>query len=287
MKRITIVLFSLLLVLACNKDQKTKTKDKSSSQGTQQTKAPVKTEEPSSSLATKSIDYKEGNTALEGYLAYDPSIKGKRPAILLAHAWMGLDDYAKRRTRQLAKMGYIVFALDIYGKGVHAKDHKEAARLSSTYAKDRKLMRARAHAGLEVLKKHKLTDTNRIASLGYCFGGATVLELARSGADIKGTVTFHGMLGTPRPEDARNIKGKILILHGAADKFVPPKVVKAFRDEMEKAKVDWSMKSYKDAVHAFTVREAGSDPSTGLAYNETADKKSWKEMTSFLKVLFK
>ncbi len=274
MKKIVIILLSILAIAACNKDQKEK-------------KNYITFDHVEETIDTKSINYKDGNTALEGYLAYDPWIKGKRPAILLAHAWKGLDDYAKRRTRQLAKMGYIVFALDIYGKGVHAKDHKEAAQLSGIYTNDRKLMRARARAGLEVLSKHKLTDTNRIASVGYCFGGATVLELARSGADIKGTVTFHGNLTTPTPQDAKNIKGKVLVLHGAADTFVSPKVVAAFRKEMDQAKVDWSMKSYKDAVHAFTVREAGNDPSTGLAYNEAADKESWKEMKSFLKILFK
>ncbi|GMT49927.1 MAG: dienelactone hydrolase [bacterium] len=273
LKKIVIILLIILAITACNKDQKEK-KNYIAFDHVER-------------IITQTIDYKEGNTALEGYLAYDPSVKGKRPAILLAHAWKGLDDYAKRRTQQLAKMGYIVFALDIYGKGVHAKDHKEAAQLSGIYTNDRKLMRARVRAGLEVLSKHKLTDTSRIAAVGYCFGGAAVLELARSGADIKGTVTFHGNLTNPHPEDAKNIKGKVLVLHGAADTFVSPKVVASFRKEMDKAKVDWSMKSYKGAVHAFTVREAGTDTSTGLAYNETADKESWKEMTSFLKVLFK
>jgi len=148
-------------------------------------------------------------------------------------------------------------------------------------------MRARANAGLEVLKKHPLTDVNRIAAIGYCFGGTVVLEMARSGAELAGVVSFHGGLSTPNPSDAKNIKGKVLVLHGADDPAVPPDQVIAFQDELRKAGVDWQMVSYGGAVHSFTNPEAGNDPSRGAAYNEKADKRSWEAMKTFFGEIFK
>ena len=148
-------------------------------------------------------------------------------------------------------------------------------------------MRARAAAGLEVLKNHKLTDTKHIAAIGYCFGGTTVLELARSGAEIAGVISFHGGLDTPAPEDARQIKAKVLALHGGDDPFVPVEHVIAFQDEMRKGGVDWQMVSYGGAVHSFTVPEAGNDPSKGMAYNEKADKRSWEAAKTFFTEIFR
>jgi dienelactone hydrolase len=148
-------------------------------------------------------------------------------------------------------------------------------------------MRSRANAGLEVLKKHELTDAKRIAAIGYCFGGGVVLELARSGADIAGVVGFHATLDTPNPADAKNIKGKVLILHGADDPVVPTDQVLAFQDEMRKAKVDWQMVFYGGAVHGFTMPESGTDPSKPAAYNEKADKRSWEAMKTFFAEIFK
>jgi dienelactone hydrolase len=238
-------------------------------------------------LRTEVIGYKHGDTVLEGYLAYDDAVKGNRPGVIVVHAWTGLDAYTKRRTEQLAELGYIAFAIDMYGKGVKAKDAEEAARLAGIYRADRSLMRSRANAGLEVLKKHTLTDAKRIAAIGYCFGGGVALELARSGADIAGVVSFHGNLDTPNPEDAKNIKGKVLILHGAADPIVPTDQVIAFQDEMRKANVDWQMVIYGGAVHAFTNPESGYDPSRGAAYNEKADRRSWEAMKAFFVEIFK
>jgi dienelactone hydrolase len=238
-------------------------------------------------LHTETTEYKEGDTVMEGYLAYDDAIKGKRPGVMVVHEWTGLGPYVKRRAEELAKLGYIAFAADIYGKGVRPKDHEEAARVAGMYFKDRSLMRARAQASLQVLKNHKLTDKSRFSAIGYCFGGTTVLELARSGADISGVVSFHGNLSTPNPEDAKNIKAKVLVFHGAEDTFVPQEVVLAFQNEMRKAGVDWQMVIFGGAVHSFTVPEAGNDPSKGMAYNEKADKRSWEMMKIFFKEIFR
>src|SRR5574341_2046066 len=223
------------------------------------------------------VEYKHGETLLEGYRAYDDSIQGKRPGVLVVHEWRGLNDYARRRAEQLAELGYIAFALDMYGKGLYAKDHEEAGKLSGVYRSDRALMRDRARAGLEVLKNHSLTDQARLAAIGYWFGGTTVLELARAGENLLGVVSFHGGLSNPKPEDSKNIKGRILVLHGADDKFISPDEISAFQEEMRKANVDWQMIFYGGAVHSFTVPEAGTDPSKGMAYNEKADERSWEE----------
>lgn len=243
-------------------------------------------------LHTEVVEYKHGNTVLEGYLAYDEAVKGKRPGVLVVHEWWGLNPYVKKRAEQLAQLGYIAFALDMYGKGVRPKTPEEAGRQAMIYLSDRKLMRARADAGLQVLKQNKLTDVARIAAIGYCFGGATVLELARSGADIAGTVSFHGIFDTPNPADAQNIKAKVLVLHGADDPKAPLEQVVAFRDEMRAAEqaghpVDWQLIMYGNAVHSFTNPDSGNDPSTGVAYNEKADRRSWEAMKVFFGEIFK
>lgn len=238
-------------------------------------------------VVSEVVEYKQGDTVLEGYLAYDNAISGKRPGILIVHEWKGVGPYVKRRAEQLAKLGYIAFAEDIYGKGVRPQTNDDAAKVAAIYKNNRKLMRARAAAGLDVLKNHKLTDTRQTAAIGYCFGGTTVLELARSGANIAGVVSFHGGLDTPTPEDAKQIKAKVLALHGGDDPFVTAEHVAAFQDEMRKGGVDWQMASYGGAVHSFTVPEAGNDPSKGAAYNEQADKRSWEAMKTFFTEIFR
>jgi dienelactone hydrolase len=239
-------------------------------------------------IHSKLIEYRDGDTLLEGYYTYDDSIiKGKRPAVLIVHQWMGLGDYEKKRADMLATLGYNVFAVDIYGKGVRPKDTKEAGVLATKYKTDRDLLRRRVNAGLDVLEKSELTDPKRVAAIGYCFGGTTVLELARSGADIAGVASFHGGLDSPRPDDGRNIKCKVLAMQGADDPFVTAKDMAAFEDEMRKNRVDWELIKYGGAVHAFTQWDAGSDNSKGAAYNEEADKRSWEEMKQFFAEIFK
>jgi dienelactone hydrolase len=233
------------------------------------------------------VEYKQGDVVLEGYLAYDDASKEKRPGVLVIHEWWGINDYVKGRVQQLAQMGYVAFAADIYGKGVRAANPTDAGGLAGLYLKERKLLRARVSAGLDLLKKQQIADVQRIAAIGYCFGGTTVLELARSGADIAGVVSFHGGLDTPDPNDAKNIKAKVLVLHGADDPYVPASQVLALVDEMRKAGVDWQLVMYGGAVHTFTNRDAGTDPSKGAAYNEKADRRSWEAMKDFFGEIFR
>jgi dienelactone hydrolase len=235
---------------------------------------------------TKPVEYTQDGVILEGYLAYDDSLKGQRPGIIVVHEWTGINDYTKRRTEQLAGLGYIALAIDIYGKGIRPGTREEAAKQAGIYRSDRQLMRKRANAGLEELKKHPLTDGKRIAAIGYCFGGGVVLELARSGADISGVVSFHGNLDTPDPDDARKIRAKVLVLHGADDPNVPLEQVIAFQKEMRGAGIDWYMISYGNAVHSFTNPASGNDPSKGVAYNKEADLRSWEAMKAFFKEIF-
>lgn len=238
-------------------------------------------------VQTQVVEYKQGDTVLEGYLAYDDAIQGRRPGVMVVHEWTGIGPYVQQRVQQLAKLGYVAFAADIYGKGVRPKNPEQAAAQAKIYRSNRQLMRDRALAGLQVLQKNSLTDAQRIAAIGYCFGGGTVLELARSGANVAGVVSFHGNLDTPNPGDAKNIKGKILVLHGAEDPLVPPEQVLGFAEEMSNPGVDWQLIAYGGAVHSFTNPEAGNDKSQGTAYNQLADRRSWEDMRQFFAEIFR
>lgn len=236
-------------------------------------------------IVTQTIEYKQGDTALEGYIAYDDSISGKRPGVLVVHQWLGLTDYEKHRSEQLAQLGYVAFCADIYGKGVRTKNVSEAGAESTKYKSDRALLRARVNAGLAQLEKNPLVDPKRIAAIGYCFGGTTVIELALSGADIAGVVSFHGGLDAPNPADAKNIKCKVLCQAGADDPFQNPNDLAAFDQEMRDAKVDWQITFYGGAVHSFTQPDPGfANP--GAHYNEKADKRSWQAMKDFFVEIF-
>ncbi|MGE5456750.1 MAG: dienelactone hydrolase family protein [Methanococcaceae archaeon] len=232
-------------------------------------------------------EYTEGGTKFKGYLVYDDAAKGKRPGVLIIHEWWGLNDYPKMRAEEIAKLGYVAFAADVYGNGKVAATQDEAGKLAGELRKDNELLRKRVAAGLDVLKHDSHVDASKISSIGYCFGGAAALELARSGADVKGTCVFHGNLKTANPNDAKNIKGKILILTGGDDNFIPPGEREDFQKEMNNAKVDWQMNIYSGAVHSFTNPKSGNDPSKGIAYNEKADKRSWEAMKSFFNEVFK
>lgn len=239
-------------------------------------------------LKTEVVEYKQDGTVLEGYLAWDTSFPGPRPGVLIVPDWMGVGPYVKSRAEQLAKMGYVAFAADVFGKGVRPRDAKAASKLAAEYkAGDRRLFRARVRAGLDRLLKEKRVDSRKAAAIGYCFGGTGALELARTGAPLLGTVSFHGGLDTPDPSLAKNIRGKVLALHGADDPYVPPKDVAAFQDEMRSAKVDWQLHMYGGAVHAFTIPDAGNDPSKGVAYDKKADERSLEAMKDFFAEIFR
>jgi len=238
-------------------------------------------------VQTKVVEYKQGDQVLEGYLAWDDTATGPRPGVLVVHEWTGLGDYAKMRAKKLAELGYIAFAADIYGQGIRPATPQEAGAVAGIYKNNPKLMRQRVRAGLDVLLGDPLCDRKRVAAIGYCFGGTCVLELARSGAKVAGVVSFHGGLATASPADAKNIRGKVLVLHGGDDPHVPPKEVQAFEDEMRAAGVDWQVVVYGGAVHAFTNPAAGNDKSRGAAYNAAADRRSWEAMKAFFAEIFK
>jgi dienelactone hydrolase len=236
-------------------------------------------------LKTQKVEYKDGDTTLEGYLVYDGSIQGTRPGVLVVHEWDGLGKYARSRANQLAKMGYVAFAPDIYGKGIRPAGFEACMVESNKYKNDRALMRRRAQAGLEVLKGNALVDPKRLAAIGYCFGGTVALELARDGAPLAGVVSFHGGLDTPRPKDARKIKGKVLVLQGGADDYTL-KQVPMIDKEMKDAKVDYKMAIFAGAKHGFTNPE-NKDPKAGVFYDAGADRESWREMQKFFEKIFK
>ena len=233
-------------------------------------------------MAGQTVTYKDGDTVLEGYLA--KAAKPNAPIVIIFHQWMGLTDYEKGRADQLAAAGYNAFAADVYGQGIHPKNTDEAGKLATKYKSDAKLARQRVNAALAYAKTIPGADTSKIAAWGYCFGGTMALELARSGADIKSVTSFHGGLSTPDPVKTPGvIKASILIQHGAADPHESADEVKGFKDEMNAAKADWVFTEYSYAVHAFTQKDAGDDPSKGAAYNEKADKRSFQAAMDFLK----
>lgn len=238
-------------------------------------------------IKTQTVEYRQGDALLEGYLAYDDSTTGKRPGVLVVHEWWGLNDYIRMRAEKLAGLGYVAFAADIYGKGKRTQDPQEAGKLAGAFRSDPALLRARALAGLEVLRANDRVDTGRVAAIGFCFGGTTVLELARANAGLQGVVSFHGGLKAGNPESAQAIKPKVLVLHGADDPFVSKDEVATFQDEMRRAKADWQMIYYGGAVHSFTNPAADGSFNKGALYNEAADRRSWEDMKVFFAELFR
>ncbi|MGC9453710.1 MAG: dienelactone hydrolase family protein [Phycisphaerae bacterium] len=233
-------------------------------------------------IKTETVTYRDGQTALAGYLAYDATADEPRPLVLVVHEWWGLNDYARSRARQLASLGYVAFAVDMYGDGVVAETAQQARELSAPFRSDRELMRRRVRAGLTAVCDHPRVDGDRVGAIGYCFGGTVVLELARSGADVNAVVSFHGGLSTPDADDAKDIRASVLVCSGADDRSVPMSQVAAFVEEMRAGGVDYQVVLYGGAVHAFTNPDSGDDPSDNVAYNAAADRRSWQLMRYFL-----
>lgn len=238
----------------------------------------------------KPVEYTADSVHLKGYIAYDDKIKDKRPGVLVVHEWWGLNDYARKRADMLAELGYVALAVDMYGEGKVADHPDDAGKFASETMKNMPAMKARFLAALELLKKNEAVDPTRIGAIGYCFGGGVVLTMARSGADLKGVVSFHGSLATAEPAARGKVKAKVLVCNGGADKFVTQDAIKNFKQEMKSAGVDFKFVSYEGAVHGFTnpaATELGTKFNMPLAYNEKADTKSWTEMQEFFKKIFK
>ena len=236
-------------------------------------------------FAGEPLAYQEGPTKLAGYLAR-PAAQGKVPGVLVIHQWMGLSDHERRVSDDLAKLGYVALAADLYGEGVRPKTGGEAGKLAGQFKGDRALYRRRLAAGLEALKAQKGVDSSRLAVIGFCFGGTGALEAARARLPVKGVVSFHGGLDVPADYAPGPLSAKVLVCHGADDPYVPAKEVAAFQDEMRKSKADYVFVAYAGAVHAFTQKEAGSDNSKGAAYNEAAHRRSWDHMKAFFAEIF-
>lgn len=231
-------------------------------------------------LKTQKIDYNDNGTLLEAYCAYDDSHQAKRPAILVAHDWSGKNDFACHKADKLAELGYVGFAIDMYGKGKLGNTKEEKMALMQPLMHDRLTLQQRIIAGLNAVKKLAYVDTSRLGAIGFCFGGLCVLDLARSGVNIKGVVSFHGLLHAPQHAYQHTIHAKVLALHGFQDPMVPMDHVLQFGDEMRQAKVDWQLDIYGNAMHAFTNPQA-NDTALGTVYNHEADKRSWTAMINF------
>ncbi len=236
-------------------------------------------------IVTRSVDYQDGDVALQGFLAYDDAQAGKRPGVLIVHEWWGLNDYARQRAREVAAMGYVAFALDMYGRGVLATEREKAAELSGQFY-GKPLMRTRAQAGLAVLAAQPQVDPQRIAAIGFCFGGTTVLNLAYANADVRAVVSFHGGMTPPTAEDSAPIRPRILVLHGADDPLVNDEAVKAFIEAMRAKKADWQLVHYGGAVHSFSNPGADAVGIAGVAYHAPTADRSWRLMKSFFDEVF-
>ncbi|MFO0751091.1 MAG: dienelactone hydrolase family protein [Myxococcota bacterium] len=237
-------------------------------------------------IATRDVTWTSDGIAYAGQLVWDPAklkaAHGHLPGVMVIHQWMGPSDNERMRARMLAELGYAAFVADVYGVEARPKSQADAGPAAMKLKGDRPELRKRLRVNLDKMLSQPEVDGAKVAAIGYCFGGTAALELARSGAALAAVVTFHGGLDSPTPADGANIHAKVLVLHGAADPYVKAPDIQAFLAELDAAKVDWQMVSYAGAVHAFTQKEAGDDPSKGAAYNEAADRRSWVAMKDFL-----
>ncbi len=241
----------------------------------------------SAAIKTETVEYKQGETTLKGFLAYDDASSDKRPAVIIVHEWWGLNDYVKRRAQEVAKLGYVAFVADMFGEGKTTKDPAEAGKMAGAIKNDPQTRLARSQAALDFVRGQPLVDTGRVAAMGYCFGGTIALEMARAGMPLLGVVSFHGALQTNDPAQEGKLTAKVLALHGANDPMVPPQEVLAFCKEMQEANADWQVVAYGNAVHAFTNPDADSVGIAGIKYNANADRRSWEAMKDFLNEVFR
>lgn len=238
-------------------------------------------------IISNTVNYLDGDTVLEAFFAVDDAIVGTRPAVLIAHMWGGRDDFIGDKTKQIAALGYVGFALDMYGKGMRGTNAEQNAALMQPFIDDRAMLQRRINAALQALRLLPWVNDKKIAAIGYCFGGLCVLDLARSGADILGVVSFHGILDAPSTPENQPIKAKVLALHGHEDPLATMPQVQAFQREMTVAKADWQIHTYGHNVHAFTNPRA-TDPALQdtYRYNACADRRAWQAMQNFLTEIF-
>lgn len=237
-------------------------------------------------VVSEEVRYRDGDVTMVGLLVYDDAVPGKRPGVLVVHEWWGRVPFADEQAKKLAEHGYVAFAADVYGNHTTTADAREAGRLSKSFKDNPATFRRRLQLALQVLAEHPKVDPSRLAAVGFCFGGTGVLELARSGADLRGVVSFHGGLSTPQPAEAGTIRARILVLHGADDPAVPWTEVAAFAEEMRKAGARWEMVAYGGAVHGFTNPANGTETGRVAAYNPEAARKAWLSCFQFLKEVF-
>lgn len=236
-------------------------------------------------IQTRSVEYVVEGKTFEGVLAWDDRQTGRRPAVAVAHAWAGRSPFEEEKAKRLAGLGYVGFAMDVYGKGVLGKSKEENAALMTPLVQDRALLQRRLQAAIHTLAAQPEVDAGRIAAIGFCFGGLSVLDLARIGAPVKGVVSFHGLFTPPGNTAGNRITAKVLALHGWDDPMAKPESVIAFAKEMTEAGADWQLHAYGHTMHAFTNPQA-NDPSFGTVYNAVADARSWRAMVDFLRELF-
>lgn len=266
-----IILFTLPLLNSCKNDGK---------------KKELEIKEPK--LKEETVSYKLDSSTRNNFVVYDENIKGKRPAILVIHEWWGLNEYAKMRARELAKLGYIAMAVDMYGDGKMGDDVSAADKLSAPFYATPEIAKPVFEAALNKLKTFSETDAANVAAIGYCFGGAQILNLAKMGGELKGVVSFHGNL-TVVPANKDLLKAQVLVCHGGADPFVPQTEVDLFKKQMDSIGAKYTLKVYEGATHAFTNPDAtmmGEKFKIPIRYNPTADSASWKDMKEFFHQIF-
>ena len=274
MKQLMSLIIIVVVLFACN-NQSNSSSTAADSTIKETAKAP--------SVKEENVTYTGDNITMDGYVAYDASKEGKRPAVIIIHEWWGLNDYPKMRARKLAELGYVAMAIDLYGNGKTADNPNDAGKFAGEFYQNPQMAKVRFDAALNKLKTYSEVDTNNIAAIGYCFGGGMVLNMARLGENLKGVVSFHGnLVGVPPKKDL--LKAKILVCHGADDQFVKPQEVSEFKKQMDSIGADYSFKAYPNATHAFTnpaATENGEKFKMPIKYNAEADSASWNDMKDF------
>jgi dienelactone hydrolase len=243
----------------------------------------------SAKVTGREVEYKTGDTVLKGYLVQNSAVKGKRPAVLVVHEWWGHNEYARKRARMLAEQGYVALAVDMYGDGKTAQHPDDAGKFAGEVMKNMAIGEARFNAALDFIKQQPAVDPERIAAIGYCFGGGIVLHMALRGADLKGVASFHGILSIDSPATDGAVKAKVLVFNGEADKMVPPAQVVAFKEKMTKAGASFRYVGYPGVMHSFTSPDADALAEKfklPMAYDKKADKDSWAQTKKFLKEIF-